>query len=74
MIEVLLLALVVLGFSLFSAVAAPSFVTAPIVFTLVGIAVGSEGLAEAWATATLQQILARPGFHYLWWPGLMGQQ
>ena len=44
MIEVLLLALVVLGFSLFSAVAGRSFVTAPIVFTLVGIAVGSEGL------------------------------
>ena len=30
--------------------------------------------AEAWATATLQQILARPGFHYLWWPGLIEQR
>lgn len=50
--------------------AAPS----PARFGAAVAAVGSEGLAEAWATATLQQILARPGFHYLWWPGLMGQQ
>jgi protease-4 len=28
--------------------------------------------AEAWALKRLEQILARPGFHYLWWPGLSG--
>jgi len=28
--------------------------------------------AEAWALARLEKILARPGFHYLWWPGLSG--
>ena len=32
----------------------------------------SEFSAEAWALKQLAQILARPGFHYLWWPGLSG--
>jgi protease-4 len=33
----------------------------------------SGGLsAEAWALRRLERILARPGFHYLWWPGLSG--
>jgi protease-4 len=32
---------------------------------------GSSGLsAEALALARLERILARPGFHYLWWPGI----
>jgi len=34
---------------------------------------GASGFsAEAWALKQLAQILARPGFHYLWWPGLSG--
>lgn len=32
----------------------------------------SEFSAETWALKQLAQILARPGFHYLWWPGLSG--
>jgi len=32
------------------------------------------GAAEYGAMAALEQLLARPGFHYLWWPGLMGQR
>ena len=32
---------------------------------------GSSGLStEALALSRLERILARPGFHYLWWPGL----
>jgi hypothetical protein len=33
---------------------------------------GSEFSAEAWALKRLESILARPGFQYLWWPGLSG--
>ncbi len=33
---------------------------------------GSTLSAEAWALKQLERILARPGFHYLWWPGLSG--
>jgi len=33
---------------------------------------GSELSAEAWALRRLEQMLARPGFQYLWWPGLSG--
>jgi protease-4 len=33
---------------------------------------GGEFSAEAWALKRLEQILARPGFQYLWWPGLSG--
>jgi len=32
----------------------------------------AEFSAEAWALKRLEQILARPGFQYLWWPGLSG--
>ncbi|MEZ4352098.1 MAG: signal peptide peptidase SppA [Myxococcota bacterium] len=31
-----------------------------------------SALAPAGMTSTLERILARPGFHYLWWPGLDG--
>ena len=31
---------------------------------------GSKFSSEAWALKRLERILARPGFHYLWWPGL----
>lgn len=34
--------------------------------------VGHALSAEAWALASLERIFARPGFHYLWWPGLSG--
>ena len=34
---------------------------------------GASGFsAEAWALMRLERILARPVFHYLWWPGLSG--
>ncbi len=33
---------------------------------------GREFSAEAWALKRLESILARPGFQYLWWPGLSG--
>jgi protease-4 len=33
---------------------------------------GHELSAEAWALKRLERILARPGFQYLWWPGLSG--
>ena len=33
---------------------------------------GSELSAEVWALKRLEGILARPGFHYLWSPGLSG--
>jgi protease-4 len=33
---------------------------------------GGEFSAEAWALKRLESILARPGFQYLWWPGLSG--
>jgi protease-4 len=33
---------------------------------------GSEFSAEAWALKRLESMLARPGFQYLWWPGLSG--
>ena len=26
--------------------------------------------SEAWATGQLARVLGRPGFHYLWWPGV----
>jgi protease-4 len=31
---------------------------------------GGELSAEVWALKQLGRILGRPGFHYLWWPGL----
>ena len=34
----------------------------------------NTGPAASGAMVALEQILSRPGFHYLWWPGLMGQR
>lgn len=38
-----------------------------------GMAAAFSGQPETLALRGLDRILGRPGFHYLWWPGLMGQ-